>query len=66
MSDTVRTVKEAEIIKNGFELACAFDEVVSLGYREAMTVPGIRTILEMDSHEEKMQEMLQKVWLWMH
>jgi hypothetical protein len=61
ISEYCRSTKEAEIIRNAYEILCAFDEVISLGYRENVTVPQIRTITEMDSHEEKLQEMLQKV-----
>jgi hypothetical protein len=62
VSEYCRSAKEVEVVKNAFEILCAFDEIVSLGYRESVTLPQIRTITEMDSHEEKLQEMLQKVF----
>ncbi|KAI8052558.1 Mu homology domain-containing protein, partial [Syncephalis plumigaleata] len=49
-----------EISANAFELADAFDEVIGLGYRENVTLQQVRTILEMDSHEERIQEIIEK------
>ena len=61
VSEYCRSLRESEIIRNAYELLMAFDEIIALGYRENVTVAQIRTITEMDSHEEKLQEMLQKV-----
>ncbi|KAK9494484.1 hypothetical protein V1508DRAFT_412561 [Lipomyces doorenjongii] len=61
-SQTVTTLcksaDEREILTNAFELLSAFDEIVELGYRENLTLSQIRTNLEMDSHEEKIQEII--------
>lgn len=54
-------IDEKEVTRNAFELLFAFDEIVTVGYSEPVTLSGIHTILEMESHEEKMQEMLAKV-----
>lgn len=62
VADFCRSMKEEEILASAFELLCAFDEIVACGgYRENVTVPQIKTYAEMDSHEEKLQEMLQRV-----
>jgi len=37
VSDICRSLEQREIVKNTFELLEAFDEIVSLGYREQMT-----------------------------
>jgi coatomer subunit delta len=58
VSDLCRTAEEKEIVKNQFELMGAFDEVVSLGYREPITLTQVRSVLEMESHEEKIQEII--------
>uniref|UniRef100_A0A0A9X5I5 Coatomer subunit delta n=1 Tax=Lygus hesperus TaxID=30085 RepID=A0A0A9X5I5_LYGHE len=51
-----RNMEESEIAENGFNLIFAFDEIVALGYRESVTLPQIRTYVEMDSHEEKVYQ----------
>eukprot|EP00128_Syssomonas_multiformis_P004996 Colp12_sorted_trinity150504_noHs@6283 len=55
-----RIVDEHEIAENVFELIFAFDEVISLGYRESVNLAQIRTFTDMDSHEEKIFNMVQK------
>ena len=42
-----------------FDLVFAFDEVVSLGYKEKVTLAQIRTFIEMDSHEERIHELVE-------
>ncbi|KAK9479324.1 hypothetical protein V1514DRAFT_291733 [Lipomyces japonicus] len=53
-----KSADEREILNNAFELLSAFDEIVALGYRENLTLAQIKTNLEMDSHEEKIQEII--------
>lgn len=48
-----RSLDEADISDNAFNLIFAFDEIVALGYRESVNLAQIRTFVEMDSHEEK-------------
>ena len=54
-------LSEQEIARNAFELLSAFDEIVCLGYRENLTLPQVRSILDMESHEEKIQEIIARV-----
>ncbi len=49
---------EREILRNAFELLSAFDELVTMGYRENLTMSQIKTFLEMESHEERIQEII--------
>jgi len=53
-----KSLDEREILRNSFELLSAFDEVVALGYRENLTLSQIKTYLEMESHEERIQEII--------
>jgi hypothetical protein len=61
VSDLCRSADQREIAKNSFELLGAFDEIVSLGYREQVNLMQVRSILEMESHEEKIQEIIARV-----
>ena len=61
VSDLCRSTDEREILKNAFELLGAFDEIVSLGYKENVNLTQVRSILEMESHEEKIQEIIARV-----
>lgn len=49
---------EREILRNAFELLSAFDELVTMGYRENLSLSQIKTFLEMESHEERIQEII--------
>ncbi|KAH9043670.1 hypothetical protein EDB85DRAFT_1911615 [Lactarius pseudohatsudake] len=60
VSDMCRSADQREIAKNSFELLGAFDEIVSLGYREQVNLMQVRSILEMESHEEKIQEIISR------
>lgn len=53
-------VGEGEILRNAFELLSAFDEVISLGYRERVGMTEVRAAMEMESHEERIQEIIAK------
>lgn len=54
---------EREILRNAYELLSAFDELVTLGYRENLSIGQIKTFLEMESHEERIQEIISRVCL---
>lgn len=49
---------EAEVLRNSFELLSSFDEVISLGYRERVGIGEVRAAMEMESHEERIQEII--------
>ncbi|KAK0174047.1 hypothetical protein PV328_007164 [Microctonus aethiopoides] len=51
-----KTMDEAEVGENAFNLIFAFDEIVALGYRESVNLAQIRTFVEMDSHEERVYQ----------
>ncbi|GME98439.1 unnamed protein product [Ambrosiozyma monospora] len=56
----LRTVDEREIFDNCFEILNAFDEIITLGYKEPLSLSQIVTFLEMESHEEKIQEIIER------
>ena len=53
-----KKLEEREILRNAFELLSAFDELVTKGYRENLSMSQIKTFLEMESHEERIQEII--------
>lgn len=61
VSDMCRTAEQREILKNAFDILEAFDEIISVGYRESVNMMQVRNILEMESHEEKIQEIIARV-----
>lgn len=60
VSSICKTLDEREILKHAFELLSAFDELVTLGYRENLTLSQIKTFMEMESHEERIQEIISR------
>lgn len=60
ITSILRTVDEKEIYENCFELLSAFDEIICLGYKENLTSSQIINFLEMDSHEERIQEIIER------
>ncbi|KAI9050101.1 hypothetical protein LZ554_006244 [Drepanopeziza brunnea f. sp. 'monogermtubi'] len=60
VTSTCKTLDEREILKNAYELLSAFDELVTQGYRENLTISQIKTFLEMESHEERIQEIISR------
>ncbi|ANZ73877.1 BA75_01518T0 [Komagataella pastoris] len=60
LSALLRSVEEKEVLDNCFEIISAFDEVINLGYKENLSLNQVRAFLEMDSHEEKIQEIIER------
>lgn len=54
-------VGEQDVLRVSFEILSAWDEVVSLGWRENVNLQQVRSVLEMESHEEKIQEIIARV-----
>ena len=55
-------VDEASVCKNAFELLFAFDEIIACGcgQRENVTLRDVQVALEMESHEEKLANMIRQ------
>jgi len=60
VSSICKSLEEREILRNAYELLSAFDELVTLGYRENLSISQIKTFLEMESHEERIQEIISR------
>ncbi|KAF4726251.1 Alpha-1,3-mannosyltransferase-like protein, variant 2 [Perkinsus olseni] len=54
------TISEETVLDSAFDLVFAFDEVITFGYREAVTLSQIKTYTEMDSHEERLAQMIEQ------
>lgn len=63
VSSICKSLDEREILRHAYELLSAFDEIISLGYRENLSLSQIKTFLEMESHEERIQEIISRVCL---
>lgn len=61
VTDLCRSCDEMSILRNAFELLCAFDEIISVGYRENVNLSQVKSSIEMESHEERIQEIIAKV-----
>ncbi|KAI8334168.1 Longin-like domain-containing protein [Choanephora cucurbitarum] len=60
VTDICRSCDEHYILRNAFELLCAFDEIISVGYRENVNLSQVKSSIEMESHEERIQEIIAK------
>merc|ERR1719356_2042604 len=53
-------VNEEVVLKHAFDIVWAFDEVISHGHRESVTLSQVKSFTEMDSHEEKLHQMIEQ------
>ncbi|KAJ2558757.1 coatomer subunit delta, partial [Coemansia sp. RSA 1933] len=49
-----------DVVFHGFDILQTFEEIISQGCRDNVDLAKLRTIREMESHEEKIQEMIEK------
>ncbi len=54
----IHSLDEDSVTRGAFELIFAFDEVISMGHKENITVQQIRQNTDMESHEEKLHKMI--------
>ncbi|KAF8404533.1 hypothetical protein HHK36_009419 [Tetracentron sinense] len=52
------SLDEEGICRTAFELIFAFDEVISLGHKENVTVAQVKQYCEMESHEERLHKLV--------
>lgn len=60
MNTYLSSFDENEIFENAFEILSSFDEVITMGYKENLSISQINTYLSMESHEEKIQEIIER------
>ncbi|KAI8336581.1 hypothetical protein BC941DRAFT_452960 [Chlamydoabsidia padenii] len=60
VTDMCRSCDERDILNNSFDLLFAFDEIISEGYRDNVNLSQVKNNIEMESHEEKIQEAIAK------
>lgn len=56
--DYVQPLDEEAVCRGAFDLLFAFDEVISLGHKENVTVAQVKQNTEMESHEERLHKMI--------
>ncbi|CAN6479341.1 unnamed protein product [Victoria cruziana] len=52
------SLDEEGVCRMAFELIFAFDEVISLGHKEGVTVAQVKQYCEMESHEERLHKLV--------
>nr|XP_011464978.1 PREDICTED: coatomer subunit delta-3-like [Fragaria vesca subsp. vesca] len=52
------SLDEEGICKKAFELIFSFDEIISLGHKENVTLAQVEQFCGMESHEEKLQKLV--------
>lgn len=52
---------EKVVLKKAFDLILSFDDVITHGHRESVTISQLEAYLEMDSTDEKMHKKMQLI-----
>ena len=60
VGDYCRRIGQEEVLEVAFDLIFAFDECFALGYKEKLTMRQIEENLEMDSHNERLHDIMQR------
>ncbi|GAV54668.1 hypothetical protein ZYGR_0AN01360 [Zygosaccharomyces rouxii] len=60
VNNCLSSYDENEIYDSAFEILTAFDEVVIMGYKENLSSTQVTTYLAMESHEERIQEIIER------
>jgi hypothetical protein len=53
VQDLCGVMSETSIVSNAFELMLGIDDIVCLGYRNSVSIAGVKQFMLMDSQEEK-------------
>ncbi|SMN22753.1 similar to Saccharomyces cerevisiae YFR051C RET2 Delta subunit of the coatomer complex (COPI), which coats Golgi-derived transport vesicles [Maudiozyma saulgeensis] len=60
ITNFVNNFDEYEIYENAFEILSSFDEIICMGYKENLSNTQVSNFLAMESHEEKIQEIIER------
>ncbi|CCH61077.1 hypothetical protein TBLA_0E00140 [Henningerozyma blattae CBS 6284] len=60
MNTYLASFDETDIFENAFEILSSFDEIIVMGYKENLTMAQVETYLTMESHEERIQEIIER------
>lgn len=60
VNSTLNSYEESEMYDNAFEILSSFDEIVVMGYKENLSITQVNTYLSMESHEERIQEIIER------
>ncbi|CAB4256234.1 similar to Saccharomyces cerevisiae YFR051C RET2 Delta subunit of the coatomer complex (COPI), which coats Golgi-derived transport vesicles [Maudiozyma barnettii] len=56
----VNNYDEYEIYENAFGILSSFDEIICMGYKENLSATQVSNFLSMESHEEKIQDIIER------
>ncbi|KAJ2499207.1 coatomer subunit delta [Coemansia sp. RSA 1972] len=59
VSDICDVADQQDVVLRGFDIILAFDEIITQGYRDNVDLAKLRMITEMESQEEKIQEIIE-------
>lgn len=60
VDSTLKGLSEEDIFHSAFDILNSFDEIITMGYKENLSLTQIKTFLAMESHEERIQEIIER------
>lgn len=60
VDSTLKGFSEEDVFDSAFDILNSFDEIITMGYKENLSLTQIKTFLAMESHEERIQEIIER------
>ncbi|QEU60790.1 Ret2 [Kluyveromyces lactis] len=60
VDSTLKGLSEEDVFDSAFDILNSFDEIITMGYKENLSLTQIKTFLAMESHEERIQEIIER------